>query len=58
MHNALNITEEQIKELQENVDAVYMYIDLHVDEMSQEEKDAWLKILETIDPDYYNEENE
>lgn len=41
---------EKISE--EELDAIYLYLALHYDEMSLDEKLYWNYLLEKIDPDY------
>lgn len=47
--NVSEISEEEIKMLTENIDAVYIYLDLYIDSMNQEEVNNWKEILELID---------
>jgi hypothetical protein len=42
---------------EEEIDAIYKYIAMTIDEMSDEEQLMWLNILEKLDPEF-NLENE
>jgi len=50
------MTEKQPTE--EEIDAVYKYIALTIDEMSDDEQLLWLEILEKIDPEFNLEEDD
>lgn len=52
------MTEEQKKEIAENIDAIYVYLDMHLDEMTKEEVKSWKEILKELDPNYENDNNE
>lgn len=45
---------------EEELDAIYKYISMTIDEMTDQEQLFWLEILEKLDPEFYldNEENE
>lgn len=50
---------ENNKEIEINEDqlqALYMYISMHFDEMKDEEKKAWFEVMEKIDKDFYEED--
>lgn len=51
------LPDEEIKMLTSNLDAVYVYLDLYIDSMSDEEVLFWKQILQEIDPDNNNPEN-
>lgn len=52
---------EKLKDLEggkitdEELDALYMYLDMNYDSMSEEETDFWLEILQKIDPNFYED---
>lgn len=46
------LTEEEKKALSKNIDALYIYMDTFMDEMTQDEIDAWGKILKELDPEF------
>jgi hypothetical protein len=46
---SLELTEEQIQ-------AIYIYLAIHYDEMQDEEKLYWNYIMEKIDPEYGKED--
>lgn len=52
------LTEEQRKALPQNVDALYIYLDAFMDEMTEEEKKMWLTVLKELDPDFEKNETE
>jgi NTP pyrophosphatase (non-canonical NTP hydrolase) len=45
--------EELLKEIKDNLDAIYMYINMNLDSMTEEDKKFWINILEKIDKDFY-----
>lgn len=47
-----NISEDDRKMLENNIDTLYVYLDLFMDTMSEEELLAWQEILEKLDPEY------
>ena len=52
------MTEEQKREIAENIDALYIYLDMHLDEMTKEEVQAWKEIIKQIDPNFEIENDE
>ena len=51
------LPDEEIKMLTSNLDAVYVYLDLYIDSMSDEEVLFLKQILQEMDPDNNNPEN-
>lgn len=45
--------EEKIEITEKHLDAIYMYIEMNFEEMTEEEKNIWLTILQKIDPNFY-----
>jgi hypothetical protein len=56
--NPITMTDAQKKEISENLDALYTYLDLYLDTMTNDEILAWKEVLKTIDPNYQNTEDE
>lgn len=56
--NNTSMTEEQKREIAENIDALYIYLDMHLDEMTKEEVQAWKEIIKQIDPNFEIENDE
>lgn len=48
------ILEKQLSE--EELQAVYIYLAMHYEDMEEEEKQYWNYIMEKIDPEYGKEE--
>lgn len=46
------MTEEQKKELANNIEALYAYLDMFLDSMTKEEIKTWKEILTNIDPEF------
>lgn len=46
------LTEEEKKALSKNVDALYIYLDTFMDQMSEEEIRAWSEVLRELDPEF------
>jgi hypothetical protein len=51
MENNKKITEEEL-------DAIYQYLSISFDEMEEDEKMMWTKILMEVDPEFNTEEDE
>jgi succinate dehydrogenase flavin-adding protein (antitoxin of CptAB toxin-antitoxin module) len=45
--------EDLLKQLENNLDAIYFYVDMNLESMSEEEKIFWKNILEKVDSDFY-----
>lgn len=46
------------KELTEQeLDAVYFYLSLHFDEMSEQEQDFWTELMPKLDKTFYDDTN-
>ena len=50
------MTEEEKKQILDNLDAIYEFLDLFLEDMKIEEVDAWEKVLKKIDPNFENQE--
>lgn len=49
---------EEARELtEEELDALYVYLAMHYDEMPDEEKVLWLKVLERVDKNFYEDKD-
>ena len=53
--NLENIEGRQLTE--QELDALYLYLDMYMDDMSDEEKVFWTQLLEKIDPEFYDNTN-
>lgn len=53
-----NISEDDRKMLENNIDTLYVYLDLFMDTMSEDELQAWQEILEKLDPEYTENNNQ
>ena len=53
--NLENIEGRQLTE--QELDALYLYLDMYMDDMSDEEKVFWTQLLEKIDPEFYDHTN-
>lgn len=51
--NLENIEGRQLTE--QELDALYLYLDMYMDDMSDEEKIFWTQLLEKIDPEFYED---
>ena len=51
MENNKKITEEEL-------DAIYQYLSISFDEMEEDEKMLWTKILMEMDPEFNNDNDE
>lgn len=47
---------KEIEISEEQIQALYMYISMHFDEMKDEEKIAWFQFMEKIDKEFYEED--
>lgn len=45
--------QELLKQLEKNLDGIYIYLEMNYDSMEEEEKKFWFEILEKIDKDFY-----
>jgi succinate dehydrogenase flavin-adding protein (antitoxin of CptAB toxin-antitoxin module) len=45
--------EDLLKQLENNLDAIYFYVDMNLESMTEEEKQFWKNILEKVDSDFY-----
>ena len=50
--------EEKIEITEEQLDAIYKYLAILYDDMSDEEKLMWISILEQYDPEFEDMEDE
>lgn len=47
--------EELLKQLEKNLDGIYLYLQINYDSMDQDEKKFWFELLEKIDKDFYED---
>ena len=57
MENKGEKGEDLLKQLENNLDAIYFYIDMNLESMTEEEKIFWKNILEKVDKDFYENKN-
>ena len=57
MENQGEKGEDLLKQLEDNLDAIYFYLDMNLESMEEEEKKFWLEILQKIDKDFYEDQN-
>ena len=46
--------EEGKKITEQELDALYLYLDMNLDEMSDEDKTFWLELLKRLDVEFYD----
>ena len=47
--------EEKIEITEKELDAIYFYVEMNFEGMTEEEKEFWTKILEKIDKNFYDD---
>ena len=48
-------TEGEIQLTEKELDALYLYLDMYMDDMRDEEKMFWIEILSRIDKEFYDD---
>jgi hypothetical protein len=48
---------ENVEITDQQIQAIYMYLEMHYDQMETSEKIYWNLILEKIDPEYHDNED-
>lgn len=46
---------EEVKIQEKELDYLYMYLNMYMDSMDEEEKSFWLKILSEVDEEFYDD---
>lgn len=46
------LTEKEKEALSKNLDALYIYLDTFMDQMSEEEIHGWSEVLRELDPEF------
>lgn len=46
---------EEVKIQEKELDYLYMYLNMYMDSMDEEEKSFWLKILFEVDEEFYDD---
>lgn len=48
---------ELLEKLEKNIDSLYFYLNMNFDNMTEEEKQFWFKLLENIDKNFYEDKD-
>lgn len=57
MENQGEKGEDLIKQLEDNLDAIYFYVSMNLDSMTEEEKKFWTEILQKVDKNFYEDQD-
>ena len=57
MENQGEKGEDLLKQLEDNLDAIYFYLHMNLESMDEEEKKFWLEILQKVDNDFYEDKD-
>lgn len=47
--------EKEIEITEDQLNALYFYVNMNLDSMTEEERDFWFKILEKVDKNFYDD---